>query len=178
MKKYHLAPFLFMIILIATACQTSTLPEESNATPHTNQPVSTTTKPSQDPTHEQSLPLKIYQAAKIGKLMFVENISIGTSVQDVLAKLGTPESGDPSILSYEKRCHCGFISKDTQRISAIQSSHPQVQQLTIQQVKKDLGQPEQSGTSFGDNYLLYDADPYRLSFYYKGDQVLRIYLEK
>lgn len=163
---------------MVTACQSSAPPVESTSTSPPIQNKKPSTQPSQEPKKKQTLPLKIYQVAKNGKMIFVELFPIGTPVRDVLAKWGTPESGDPGYLGYEKKCHCGLVSKDTQQVSAIKSNHPQVQALTIDQVKQDLGQPERSATSYGDPYILYRANQYHLSFYYEGNQVVSIYLEK
>lgn len=154
------------------ACQSVNPSTESNDA----QPVqsSPTVKKEKE---EKSFATQIIEAAREGRMIFVD-FPIGTPVQKVLKEWGTPEGGDPSLLIYEKSKFCGFYSRDTQQITAIRSVHPQLKKLSLQQIQQELGNPEKKGSEFGDNYILYKLGNYQISFYYTGDRVNAIYLEK
>lgn len=169
--KRTITAWCFLLLIFLIACQPVNPSTESTDSQHVESP---TVKKEKE---EKSFATQMIEEAREGKMIFVD-FPIGTPVQKVLKEWGTPEGGDPSLLIYEKSKFCGFYSRDTQQITAIRLVHPQLKNLSLQQIQQELGNPEKKGSEFGDNYVLYQLGNYQISFYYTGDRVNSVYLEK
>lgn len=130
----------------------------------------------QNPTNnnpsQNQLISQIFEQAKLGKVYLEFRYGIGSNVQDILQYYGQPDAGDPGYLNYMKSRFVSFAVSKNNQVSEILSNHPKFQQLTQQQIVSQLGAPQNKGYQKGTGeYILYQAGPYQLLFFFNNSNV-------
>lgn len=126
----------------------------------------------------EALLKEVLAKAKTGKMYGVEQFPVGTSVQTVLKKWGTPEAGDPGYLDYKNGHQCGLMATNLKSVTGIMSYHGKFLQLKVDEIEKYLGEPQKQKQDHFSSYqeLIYQAGKYQLIFYHQGQKIEMVYV--
>lgn len=162
-----------ILLLILTACQfyPTTQSHSTNSQQQHKQQ-------DQQVDQTEALLKDVLEKAKNGKMYGVEQFPIGTPVQTVLKRWGTPEAGDPGYLDYKNGHQCGLMSSNTKSVTGIMSYHQQLLQLKVDDIQKYLGKPKKQKQDNFSSYqtLSYQAGKYELTFFYQGKRIEYVYV--